>query len=111
MDLSVVWNHFIAGLNQLEAIKSAYYKKTAGIPFLYIEPAPGHGQDEIGKALRLSAAAAMKGKKLHCNTVFVRLDGPVYVYRHRFFVPQRKMFCCGNQCQDCIRLDPGGFKH
>jgi hypothetical protein len=44
----------------------------------------------------------MRGKQLHCETIFVRQEEHLYVFRHRFYVPQQKMFCCGNLCPDCI---------
>ncbi|CAM3694584.1 hypothetical protein [Mesobacillus zeae] len=105
MDLEIIWEKFLSSLNQEPKINNAYYKKVAGIPFLYLSVMEGTDGDYIGKAIRLHSASAMKGKQLHSETFFVRNNEGLFVYRHRFFVPLRKMFCCGNLCTDCIRLE------
>lgn len=104
MDIEVIWKHFLNLLTEHDSIEQASYKKSAGIPFLYIHTVEHCSQEELEKAIRLSAAGAMKGKQLHSDTEFVRNESELYVFRHRFYVPQRKMFCCGNLCPDCIRL-------
>ncbi|PLR84091.1 hypothetical protein CVD25_12765 [Bacillus canaveralius] len=104
MNLDHIWNRFIQLLQADPLINKAYYKKVAGIPFLYLR-AIGNPPDRLlDAAIRRSSATAMKGKQLHSETVFVRSDDQLFVYRHRFFVPQQKMFCCGNQCADCVLL-------
>jgi hypothetical protein len=104
MHIENIWNQFIDLLSKHPSILHASYKKSAGIPFLYVEAKEFCSQQELEKTIKKAAAGAMKGKQLHCETEFVRNDKQLYVFRHRFYVPQRKMFCCGNLCPDCIRL-------
>lgn len=106
MDLNHIWDLFIDSLSQQNEISNCHYKKITGIPFLYIKVTQDIGKHEIEKNIQMSAAKVMKGKQLHCETSFVRSDKSLYVYQHRFLVPQKKMFCCGNLCKDCIRLRP-----
>lgn len=103
MDLTSVWDIFINKLTLHPLIESAYWKKITGIPFLYIVVHPNFLPQELEKELARCSAYAMKGKRLHCETVLVRKDLFLFVYRHRFYVPLEKMFCCGNLCADCIR--------
>lgn len=103
MDLNLIWEEFITRLNGEPAIEEAMCRKYAGIPFLYLRPVSGEGRALPG-LIQKAAARAMRGRQLHCETVFVR-SGKVFVYRHRFYVPQKKMFCCGNLCPDCIRFE------
>ncbi|PLT34321.1 hypothetical protein [Bacillus sp. V5-8f] len=105
MDLNMVWAVFINSLAAEENILCAEHKKVAGIPFLYIKRSELVEIDTVIKAIKKASAKAMRGHKLHSETVFVRNGNNLLVFRHRFFVPQRKMFCCGNLCPDCIRFE------
>ncbi|MEI5906049.1 hypothetical protein WAK64_03060 [Bacillus spongiae] len=102
MDLAQIWDEFMYHLNEKKGINQATWKKSAGIPFIYIHSS----LDPIllDEEIKQSAANTMVGFRLHAETEFVRKQGDLSVYRHRFFVPQEKMFCCGNLCEDCIRL-------
>lgn len=104
MDLEPIWQQFIKKLSVNKDITSVYWRKVAGIPFLYISISPKLTQLTLESLIKKYAAAAIKGNRLHSETIFVRQDGMLLVYRHRFYVPQEKMFCCGNLCVDCIRL-------
>lgn len=104
MDLEPIWQQFIKKLNVNKGITSANWRKIAGIPFLYISTAPELSQLTLEAIIKKCSAAAIKGSRLHSETIFVRQDGELFVYRHRFYVPQEKMFCCGNLCIDCTRL-------
>ncbi|WP_409305308.1 hypothetical protein [Peribacillus sp. SCS-155] len=105
MDLDVIWSKFISLLVSEPYVETADYKKIAGIPFLYITYSGNVNLGMIEKIIKQSAGKAMRGKQLHSETTFVREDpARIYVFRHRFYVPQRKMFCCGNLCPDCIRF-------
>lgn len=109
MDLEIIWNVFLSHFNTVNEIEEASFKKITGIPFLYIKSRNGLEKEVIEDYIRRFSAKAMKGKQLHSETIFVRQDALLYVYRHRFYVPQQKMFCCGNLCDDCIRLTPNTF--
>ncbi|MCA1053393.1 hypothetical protein LCM10_00240 [Rossellomorea aquimaris] len=102
MDLKVIWDEFIDYLNGDLAIEEANVKWIAGIPFLYIRSELD--KREVEHAIKKWSARSMRGKRLHSETIFFREDSSQYVYRHRFYVPQEKMFCCGNLCVDCVRL-------
>jgi hypothetical protein len=104
MDLEPIWQQFIKKLTLNKDITSAYWRKIAGIPFLYISISPELTQLTLEAIIKKYSAATIKGNRLHSETIFVRQDGVLFVYRHRFYVPQEKMFCCGNLCSDCTRL-------
>jgi hypothetical protein len=102
MDLKVIWNDFIEYLRAETDINHAYVKWITGIPFLYIDTVLA--KSEVEHLIRKWSARAMRGKRLHSDTIFFRAQSSLFVYRHRFYVPQEKMFCCGNLCVDCVRL-------
>ncbi|MGP1907369.1 hypothetical protein ACTSEZ_04320 [Metabacillus sp. JX24] len=103
MDLEQTFQLFLQLMNEDRRLACSV-KKTAGIPFLYIACKGNASADELALLIEKSARTAMRGKRLTAETVFVREDKNLYVFRHRFYVPQEKMFCCGNLCDDCIRL-------
>ncbi|RFU63392.1 acetate and sugar kinases/Hsc70/actin family protein [Peribacillus glennii] len=105
MDLDTIWASFINTLAAEEEIVHAAHKKVAGIPFLYVKHSEQNDIDKVIKAIKKASAKSMRGHKLHSVTVFVRSEKNSLVFRHRFFVPQKKMFCCGNLCPDCIRFE------
>ncbi|MFG6116780.1 hypothetical protein ACGTN9_16640 [Halobacillus sp. MO56] len=101
------WEKFIAFMEQAEIIEKFTVKTYTGLPFVYIKPLKETSRLEIEDLLKRAAASAMKGKRLTLAMSYVRKSQALYVYRVRFLVPQRKMFCCGNLCDDCIRFtDP-----
>ncbi|WP_456275609.1 hypothetical protein [Bacillus sp. AK128] len=104
MDLDLIWREFLDRVTLHPRIILVRKKNFSGIPFIYIESAADLTKDEVELCIRKTSAEVMKGKRLHTETVFVRQEPTQFVYRHRFFVPQEKMFCCGNLCNDCIRL-------
>ena len=104
MDLEPIWQLFIKQLTLDERIYKAFWKKITGIPFLYIQINPDTPHPTLESLIKKCSDIAIKGKRLHSETVFVRQDDMLFVYRHRFYVPQEKMFCCGNLCVDCTRL-------
>jgi hypothetical protein len=103
MDLETVWTEFIRNLLDSDEVSDVKRMKMAGIPFLYLSVQTDLLQ-KIQGLIEKAAVNAMKGKRLHSEMIYVRKDGNMYVYRCRFFVPQEKMFCCGNLCHDCIRF-------
>jgi hypothetical protein len=105
MNLEDIWAIFLhqltLNINFISIKKNVY----SGLPFLYIETIDSQVEkEEVEGTIQMASALSMRGKRLHSETIFVRKDGNTYVYRHRFYVPQEKMFCCGNLCSDCIRL-------
>jgi hypothetical protein len=103
MDLDQIWQKFMDHLLDNDEITQVSIKKFTGIPFIYIDFHPA--QNDISKLsiiIKKAAGLSMRGKQLHCETIFVRQEESLYVFRHRFYVPQQKMFCCGNLCPDCI---------
>ena len=105
MDLENVWMVFMEKLEECGEYKHAEHKKYAGIPFLRVTCIDAEIPPEsVIQTIKHASAFAMKGKRLHSETVFVRKDQATFVFRHRFYVPQEKMFCCGNLCDDCTRL-------
>ncbi|MGF2615527.1 hypothetical protein FZC84_14790 [Rossellomorea vietnamensis] len=102
MDLALIWDKFAEHLQSFEGIEDYEMKKIAGIPFIYIKAELP--KEELEDSIKRAAAKSIRGKRLHSETVYVRKRSEYYVYRHRFYVPQEKMFCCGNLCVDCIRL-------
>ncbi|SFA75875.1 hypothetical protein SAMN04488577_0826 [Bacillus sp. cl95] len=109
MNLDIIWTVFLSHFNSVKEIEESSVKKITGIPFLYIKMGKPLEKSVIEDHIRRFSAKAMKGKQLHSETIFVRKEEYLYVYRHRFYVPQQKMFCCGNLCDDCIRLTPNQF--
>lgn len=104
MIIENTWNQFIEQLTMHKVIKTCTYQKIAGIPFLYIHVNQIINQKDLEHIICTHSANVMKGKQLHSETIFVRVDHPIYVFRHRFYVPLKKMFCCGNLCVDCVRF-------
>ncbi|WP_246940273.1 hypothetical protein [Bacillus pinisoli] len=104
MNLDIIWSCFLEQLANDQAILSVKKQNYSGIPFLYIEIKEEEDRFFLEKIIKTKSAYVMKGKRLHSETIFVRYEANLYVYRHRFYVPQEKMFCCGNICTDCIRL-------
>ncbi|PQD94932.1 hypothetical protein CYL18_11385 [Pradoshia eiseniae] len=107
MDLDIIWLNFLTALEQSASIIEAKRMVYAGIPFLYITAKENDIRlGELEREIALSAGAVMKGHQLHSKTQFIRNEAALFVFKHRFLVPQRKMFCCGNECADCIRFLP-----
>jgi hypothetical protein len=106
MNLSMIWKKYLKYLLEEAVITSVEKKVITGLPFLYVhvDDAIALNVDELEQILSNHAMQCMKGKRLNFSLEYVRREENVYVYRARFLVPQEKMFCCGNLCEDCIRL-------
>jgi hypothetical protein len=106
MNLENIWSIFLKSLEERICMTKLEKKTFSGSPFLYIDVCDPYIQDKVvvESAIKEAAAYSIKGKRLHSDTIFVRFENNQYVFRHRFYVPQEKMFCCGNLCKDCIRL-------
>ena len=102
MTLYEVWDHFLQELKGEDFIVSCYRKDITGIPFLYLQVKGNADCSDYLPVIEKCAKKAMYKKKVTSKTNVVRKQDDTCVYRHRFFVPQEKMFCCGNFCEDCI---------
>jgi len=103
--LDAAWNLFLETMRTQDSVQECTRKYITGLPFIYVEKKnPQVTRESIEESLKISAAKAMKGKTLTLSMYFVRENEDLLVYRIRFLVPQRKMFCCGNLCEDCIRF-------
>ncbi|MDN4073563.1 MULTISPECIES: hypothetical protein [Fictibacillus] len=103
MDLDHIWNSFLEAIRQTPFVHSAEKKLITGLPFLYIRTDGTADRTKIEEELKNRSMQAMKGSRLNAELSYVRTDSDLYVFRFRFLVPQMKMFCCGNLCEDCIR--------
>lgn len=107
MELEQIWSTFLNDMKEDELVEGCFRKNITGIPFLYVHVSAEKMPEWDAKGSAIIAACSKKAmfrKKVTVETHFVRQAQNQYVYRHRFFVPQEKMFCCGNLCEDCIRL-------
>lgn len=107
VELEQIWDTFLEELNKNDLVVHCFRKKVTGIPFLYVQIDSDHIYDweEKGQSfIHVCSKKAMFKKKVTVETHFFRCQDNLFVYRHRFYVPQEKMFCCGNLCEDCIRL-------
>lgn len=103
--LESAWDLFLNTMSDQEPVLDCYRKFVTGLPFIYVQKKHQEvSREEIEESLKISAAKAMKGKTLTLSMYYVRESEDLFVYRIRFLVPQRKMFCCGNLCEDCIRF-------
>ncbi|MFK3937056.1 hypothetical protein ACI2JA_05995 [Alkalihalobacillus sp. NPDC078783] len=73
----------------------------SGFCFLYIQselPA-----DQLERLLNKAATSICHNKKItfECSPVRPLREGQLF--RIRFLPPTEKMFCCGNECTDCVR--------
>ncbi|ALC91104.1 hypothetical protein AM500_15865 [Bacillus sp. FJAT-18017] len=109
MEMEQVWSTFLKEISLIPSIASVDLKRIAGIPFLYLKITSPINPEILERSIRRCSSTAMKGKKLSSETIFVRSEQNFFVFRHRFLVPQRKMFCCGNLCVDCVRFNPNGW--
>ncbi|MBM7621714.1 hypothetical protein JOC95_003622 [Bacillus tianshenii] len=107
MELEQIWFTFLDELKSDELVEGCFRKNITGIPFLYVHVSAERVSEWESRGSSIIAVCSKKAmfrKKVTVETHFVRVSNNLYVYRHRFFVPQEKMFCCGNLCADCIRL-------
>ncbi|SDM62509.1 hypothetical protein SAMN04488137_1097 [Fictibacillus solisalsi] len=103
MNLDDIWFRFLTAFRQADSIVSIEKKLVAGLPFLYILTSGTISEKMIEEMIKQEAIYAMKGKRINAEMIYVRKEAFLFVYRFRFLVPQEKMFCCGNLCEDCIR--------
>lgn len=103
MDLDKVWYQFTKKLERSGHILSCEKKFYAGLPFLIVHTNGPRTAEEVKNWIADAATGAMRGKQLNAEMTFVRSEtNHLHIFRFRFLVPNRKMFCCGNLCHDCI---------
>lgn len=77
----------------------------AGVPFLYLH-APKKTLPRLSSSFRRAALPLIRNAELTFEYQYVRRCKSRWVFRFRFRVPDKKSFCCGNRCPDCIFLRP-----
>jgi hypothetical protein len=102
--LEHLYQQFMDALLQHEACTSVSCRDYAGQRFYYVTSplAVDRLQAEVEQiAIRIV-------RHTMCGFAYqhVRQEGAEIVFRFRFTVPNQKMFCCGNLCEDCTRLNP-----
>lgn len=103
MDINFLYDELLDRLSKEKTIQFCKMTKVTGIPFLYIYTYKFMDEYHLTKRIEEASSIIIKNKRITYQTMFVRKENEnCYVYRHRFFVPQEKMFCCGNNCIDCI---------
>lgn len=103
MDINILFDELLNTLSKEKHIQSCKITKVAGIPFLYIHTYEIMDENDLIKLIEGISSSIIKNKRITYQTIFVRKESDFhYVFRHRFFVPQEKMFCCGHFCVDCI---------
>ncbi|AZB42813.1 hypothetical protein CEF21_11190 [Bacillus sp. FJAT-42376] len=105
-ELDRIWEHFLNLLHADPALAKVRKVVIAGTPFLYVFKSSLITCSALQTRIEKTAKKAMLFKRVTSKTVFVRAEDDLFVFRHRFYVPQEKMFCCGNRCTDCILLQP-----
>jgi len=102
LDLTTIWERFSQCLDKHQDITSVSYKKITGIPFLYVKS--NLNDRTVLNEIRSCSNCVTTGLRISYKTTYVRNDNDILIFRHRFYVPQEKLFCCGNECIDCIRF-------
>lgn len=103
--LEDIWDQFFLCISTNNEVKQVSSKVICGVFFLYIQVSNPLKSEEFIKNMIISCSKQFTTQyKLIYRIEFVRCDDDVYVFRHRFFVPNKKMFCCGNECVDCTRF-------
>lgn len=103
--LEEVWEQFLNCISIKEHIKNYTSKTICGVQFIYIEPIDEYKDEKVMKNLLIDCSKQFTSKYTITYKVdFVRFEDETFIFRHRFFVPNKKMFCCGNCCVNCTRL-------
>ena len=104
MMLDGVWKQFYDCISNDEQVNHYSNKSICGVNFLYVQPKNLSNEETIKNVFISCSKQFTELYKLIYRIEFVRYDNHHYVYRHRFYVPNKKMFCCGNSCVDCTRF-------
>ncbi|PSL50795.1 hypothetical protein B0H94_10271 [Salsuginibacillus halophilus] len=96
----MIYNLFFSKFSKEMPAEAWSSRELAGALFIYIDRTYNNHLE----VLRAAASSTMRGKLLSCDITQIREDQDVIVYRLDVRVPQRKRFCCGNGCTDCVRF-------
>jgi hypothetical protein len=102
--LEDVWEQFYICITQYDRIIYFTPKLICGVNFLYVQPKNTMNEESI-KSLFITCSKQFTEKyTLIYRIEYIRTENNNFVFRHRFYVPNKKMFCCGNKCSDCTRF-------
>lgn len=93
--------------NDAQFIEAAQFIVRAGIPFLYICVSENKTLNEpeekqLTKQLKRTIEHVINDTILTYQCEFFRQSQQTIVYKCQLIVPNKKYFCCGNMCPDCI---------
>ncbi|MCM2674844.1 hypothetical protein [Alkalicoccobacillus plakortidis] len=77
-------------------------KAIGGYYFLYVRS--NENETKTKESIQSAASDITKQTLLTFECESVRTVNGIHVFRFRFLVPREKMFCCGNECPNCIRF-------
>ncbi|MEE6452136.1 hypothetical protein RAH41_16305 [Gottfriedia acidiceleris] len=102
--LDDVWALFFNCISNYKQIYQFSNKQICGVSFLYIQTDPPQTEEAIKKLLIDCSRTITEQFILIYRVEFIRKENNNFVFKHRFYVPNKKMFCCGNNCLNCTRF-------
>ncbi len=102
--LDGIWEQFTNCISNYKQITHFSNKLICGVNFLYVQSEIKMKEEEIKNLFITCSKQFTDEFKLIYRIEFIRKEDNHFVFRHRFYVPNKKMFCCGNQCTDCTRF-------
>ncbi|PGL69780.1 hypothetical protein [Bacillus sp. AFS055030] len=102
--LEDVWEQFFKCIIKDKQINHFSTKQVCGVYFLYIQSECQQTEESIKKLLIECSKTITEQFKLIYRIEFIRNENNHFVFKHRFYVPNKKMFCCGNNCANCTRF-------
>ncbi len=102
--LDDVWEQFFNCISNYKQIIQFSNKQICGSNFLYIQTESQQTEETIKKLLIYCSKTITEQFTLIYRIEFIRHENNIFVFRHRFYVPNKKMFCCGNNCANCTRF-------
>lgn len=103
--LDDIWDQFLLCISSNDEVNEVSNKLICGVSFLYIQPLNPPKNESFIKNIVLTCSKQYTSQfKLIYRIEFVRVEQNIFVFRHRFYVPNQKMFCCGNECINCTRF-------
>lgn len=98
--IDALYSRLAAQLKSHTGIGRVDWREYAGQRFLYITGSLA--ANELLAVIQQTGEHLASGTRLRVQCNHVRSDARHEVFRFRFLVPEEKMFCCGNQCTDCV---------